>query len=191
MTAVKLAMRLLAVVLVPPVAWWSFDRSPAISVDQFELLTSDVPRGGSLKVKYHVNFLRRCSGDGTRHFVDAAGVPIPAEVYSFRDGIGRNGQPVPLDNPQWVPVEAIVPGQATPGDAQYQNVTDFFCNPLQRYLRRLGIPFAYPLIRFRVTDAAPVVARAPVTAFRPVEHDLDLRDRASMAFSSPFKDRPQ
>ena len=104
---------------------------------------------------------------------------IPAESYSFRDGIGRNGQPVPLDNPQWVAVEAVVPGQATPGAAEYQNVTDFFCNPLQRYLR-MGIPFAYPLIRFMVTDAPPVLARAPVTAFQPVTHDLDLRDRAKL-----------
>ena len=176
---VTLAMRLLAVAVVPPVAWWTMDRSPAISVDAVEVLTTNVPRGGSLKLRYHINFLRRCSGDGNRFFLDAAHVPIPAASYSFRDGIGRNGQPVPLDNPQWVGVEAVVPGQATPGAAEYQNVTDFFCNPLQRYLR-LGIPFAYPLIRFTVTDAPPVLARPPVTAFQPVTHDLDLRDRANL-----------
>ena len=126
---------------------------------------------------------------GTAFFLDAAGVSIPAERYSFRDGIGRNGQPVPLDNPQWVMIKATIPAQATPGDATYQNISDFFCNPLQRYLQK-GIKFAYPLIRLRVTDAAIMTAQPPVTAFLPVQHDLDLRERAGMILPSSRQQPP-
>ena len=179
MTPVRIIVRVLAVVIVPPAAWWWLDRSPAISVDGYEVATPNVPRGGSLKIRYHVNFLRRCSGDGNRLFKDAAGVSIPAESYKFRDGIGRNGEPVPLDNPQWVSVESIVPVTATPGKAQYQNVSDFFCNPLQRFLQR-GVDFTYPLIRFNVSDSPPVEAKASVTLFRPVERDVDVHERASV-----------
>ena len=183
MMPVKLAMRVLAVVLAPPAAWWSLDRSPAIEVDAFRIETPDVARGGSLEVSYHTTFFRRCSGDGNRYFIDAAGVPIPAERYRFRDGIGRNGQPVPLDNPQWMTIKATVPAQATPGAATYQNVSDFFCNPLQRYLQK-GISFAYPQIHFRVTDGPIVTAQPPVTAFLPVQHDVDLRERAKLVSPS-------
>ena len=179
MTPVKLAMRALALILVPPAAWWAMDQSPAIEVDAFRVITPQVGRGGSLEVAYHTTFFRRCSGDGNRFFVDAAGVSIPAERYSFRDGIGRNGQPVPLENPQWMTIKATIPAQATPGDATYQNVSDFFCNPLQRYLRR-GIKFAYPLIRFQVTDAPVVAAQPPLTAFLPLQQDVDLRERAKL-----------
>ena len=104
---------------------------------------------------------------------------FPAERYSFRDGIGRNGQPVPLDNPQWMTIKATIPAQATPGAATYQNVSDFFCNPLQRYLQH-GIKFAYPLIRFRVTDAPIMAAQPPLTAFLPLQKDVDLRERARL-----------
>ena len=193
MTPVKFAMRALALILVPPGAWWGLDRSPAIQVDAFRLLTPEVARGGSLEVAYHTTFLRRCSGDGNRFFVDAAGVSIPAERYSFRDGIGRNGQPVPLDNPQWMTIKATIPAQATPGMGIYQNISDFFCNPLQRYLQ-LGIKFTYPLIRFQVTDAPITAAQPPITAFLPVPQDFDLRERAKLVppAMSPFPEiRPR
>ena len=179
MTPVKFAMRALALILVPPATWWAMDQSPAIEVDAFRIVTPQVARGGSLEVAYHTTFFRRCSGDGNRFFVDAAGVSIPAERYSFRDGIGRNGQPVPLDNPQWMTIKATIPAQATPGAATYQNVSDFFCNPLQRYLQH-GIKFAYPLIRFRVTDAPIMAAQPPLTAFLPLQKDVDLRERARL-----------
>ena len=179
MTPAKFAMRALAVVLVPPATWWAMDQSPAIEVDAFRVITPQVARGGSLEVAYHTTFFRRCSGDGNRFFVDAAGVAIPAERYSFRNGIGRNGQPVPLDNPQWMTIKATIPAQATPGIATYQNVSDFFCNPLQRYLQR-GIKFAYPLIRFQVTDAPIMAAQPPLTAFLPTQQDVDLRERAKL-----------
>ena len=177
MTPVKIAMPLLAFAVVPPTVWWSLDNAPAIRVDRYELVTPAVPRGGGLEVRYHTTFLRRCSGTAARYFVDAAGESIPAESYQFRDGIGRSGEPVPLDNPTWVPVRAVVPGRATPGSADYQNVSEFFCNPLQRYLH-LGISFAYPLIRFDVTAAPVVAAQPPITAFQPIAPDVDLRDRA-------------
>lgn len=179
MTPVKITMPLLALAIVPLTVWWSLDNSPAVAVDDVRIITPQVARGGSLEVSYHINFLRRCSGNGTRYFVDAAGEPIPAESYKFRDGIGRNGQPVPLDNPTWVTVRAVVPGRATPGRADYQNVSEFFCNPMQRYFQR-GIRYAYPLIRFQVTDGPIVSAQPSITAFKPVGPDLDLRDRATL-----------
>lgn len=183
-TPISLVARLLAVLVVPPSVWWGVDTSPAIAVDKVDVVTPEVARGGNLKVRYHTTFYRRCSGKAMRYIEDAAGRPTEAAAYEFRDGIGRNGQPVPLDNPQWITVEATIPDAAPPGAALYQNVSDFYCNPLQRFLRR-GVRFAYPLVHFEILNAHVAHAEPAVTAFRPVDTGYDLRERANAIVPEP------
>ena len=167
-----------AVLIVGPLAWWAMDRDPPLRVlgSPDVIGSQPVARGALLKVRYRAVYLRRCSGEGRRVFVDATHHVMSIDPYQFRDGIGRDGRPVALgllrDQPA---VSAAVPYGAAPGPARYQNVTQFYCNPLQKALRR-GITFRYPIVDFIIDARSVDKIEAPAMLFAPVPQASDAAE---------------
>ena len=161
-----------AVFVVGPLAWWAMDRDPAIRVASYHVLSGPVARGGNLLIRYRAKVLRRCSGKGQRVFVDITNHVMSIDPFEFRDGIGSDGRPVKLDVEHDMPlVRAAVPYGAAPGPAHYQNVTELYCNPLQKALRGrwgMSIAFRYPVVSFEISPAFATKIDPPKSIFGPL-----------------------
>ena len=161
--------------VVAPLAWMALDDDPAIRVVNYKVLANPVPRGGSLLVQYRAAFLRRCSGKGQRVFVDITNHVMSIDPFEFRDGIGSDGRPVRLGIEQEMTVSrSAVPYAAAPGPAHYQNITEFYCNPLQKALRGrwgMSVPFKYPVVSFEISPAFATRIEPPQSIFGAVHED--------------------
>ena len=182
-------------IVAPCIIWW-MDDTPPLTVYGHHLQTPVVDRLGNLAVTYDAEFHRRCTGVGRRTFVDSTHFRMPINPYYFRFGIAANGDPVPLGKRMQFPVAASVPDATAPGRTTYQNVTDFYCNPLQLALRGTRfdrhITFRYPVIEFTVSPDRSLRIIPPKTLFKPVyEYPDALEEMPSTTPPSPEDDDAQ
>lgn len=132
MTLDSLLGRLSALILFSAVSivagfWvlWLADRSDPARLIGRELLTPTVSPGGQIIMSMDVNRLRYCSVSVQRFLVDGARVRHVLPIL-FREVSGKLGR-------EHFNTVVNIPPSAAPGDAVYQSIATYVCNPVQNY----------------------------------------------------------
>lgn len=168
----EVAAAIFAVTIVGPIAWWAMDKAPALEIVRVESPAAPVDQLGALRLRYTAVYKRGdCSGEGQRKFVDVSGRATWTEPYEFRTGLGYDGRPVQLGKPVDLPPVSITVPRMAPGAATYENLTRFYCNPLQKLLGRqwpaFSIAMRLPQIDFTVADRVAAHPEPSTHIFQP------------------------
>lgn len=99
------------------------DRTPPTTVYDVQVLTPQVPPGGTLKVKYTVYRARSCATQVERILFDHQRVRHALEDLEFK------AAPGPLGTDSYISAVPI-PNTFTRGEARYRVLTTYRCNPV-------------------------------------------------------------
>jgi len=140
--------QIIAILIVAPILWAVFDRTPPLKLYDGSISPQQVARGQNVSVIWHARFSGRdCPGLSQRELVDADGNLWP-KLARGRKGIFR---PNPLDKKQGIVTTPplSIPDQMSYGVAQYRVTQFYYCNWLQKIMR-WPIVEVSPPIQFEV-----------------------------------------
>ncbi len=116
--------------------WIWASELPPTRIDERTLLTPEVARGGSFKLRVHVFRDRHCAASVHRSFVDSDKVEtkrVPEDYAAMQTGDETRV------------VEIPVPDVVKPGKVEYRASVHWMCNPLQHYFPTI---VDYPVVTF-------------------------------------------
>jgi len=121
------ALILFGVVSVMAVIWisWLADRSDPARIVNREILTPIVPPGGELVLSVDVDRVRYCKVSVQRFLIDGERTRHVLSTL-YREISGKLGK-------EHYNIVVGVPASAAPGDAIYQTIATYNCNPLNTY----------------------------------------------------------
>ena len=136
----------IAVILVGPLLWWTFDREQPYILHSGVIEPDPVRAGGNIQIRWRLRVIRTgCEGTFQREIVDSTGYvwvyePRPTQFARMSRGEHLTRSPIPFKLPS-----ALPPGDAT---ITYSRM-EFYCNPLQSLLH-WPIRFRSENIKFKV-----------------------------------------
>lgn len=122
--------------------YWTAQREPPIRVESVELLTPEVPAGGTVRVRHTTTRFDPCHLTLERSIIDAGGVLFRLEDVSFSAGRVSVGAEEPF-----IETTPVPPGMR-PGTARLREILVHTCNPVHRFW---PVTQRMPDIQFRVT----------------------------------------
>jgi hypothetical protein len=118
---------------------WTIDRDPPVVINQAEVLTPEVPPGGTLRIKYHLNRRRDCESHIDRILYDSA------KVRGLLPDIDFAKTPGQLGNDEYT-AEIRIPETFSEGQAVYRLISVYRCNVIHKAwpitIGPTDIPFA-------------------------------------------------
>lgn len=133
-------------------ALWVVDNEPPIVYEDARALTETVEQGGTIEVQFTVFRGRICPVVTKRWLYDAA--DARHSIPQFTTGLQL------LAGRETYRRSITIPTAAAIGEARYEVMLDYTCNPLQKLIGPIKV--TSPPVRFRITPAKTSSVGAPL-----------------------------